>query len=75
VQAQELARRLGAGFIQANWPNALNRPEESRNLGESAVIAADGAILFRLPMDVAGTAVFELGATSYDWIAAGSAVQ
>ena len=29
VQAQALARSLSAYVVQTNWPNALNRTEES----------------------------------------------
>ena len=29
VQAQDLARKISAYVVQTNWPNALNRPEES----------------------------------------------
>lgn len=65
--AQTLARRLGAFVVQANWPNALNRPEESVNTGRSAVIAPSGKLLFRLPQEAPGVAVFELGARAFAW--------
>jgi omega-amidase len=67
VNAQELARALGAYVVQANWPNALNRPEESEHTGASAVIAPSGALLFRLPTQSAGVAVFSLGESNYEW--------
>lgn len=65
--AQALARELGAFVVQANWPNALNRPEQSAGAGRSAVIAPDGELLFRLPQEAAGVAVFELGAREFAW--------
>jgi len=67
VQAQRLAESLGAFVIQANWPNALNRPEESEQTGHSAVIAPTGELLFRLPMQASGVAVFKLGDRTYGW--------
>lgn len=67
VRAQALAKSLGAPMIQANWPNALNRPEESANAGHSAVISDSGELLFLLPREAAGVAVFTLGESSYMW--------
>jgi len=67
AQAQRLAQALGAYVVQANWPNALNRPEESENAGHSAVIAPSGELLFRLPKQAAGLAVFSLGEDGYEW--------
>ena len=67
VQAQELARTLACHLLQANWPQALNRPEESRHTGHSAVIAPDGRLLFRLPEEGLGVGVFELGSADFDW--------
>lgn len=61
-QAQALARATGAHVLQSNWPNALNRPHESAHAGHSAVIAPTGELLFRLPEEGCGLAVFELGA-------------
>jgi omega-amidase len=68
TQAQRLAKSIGAYIVQANWPNALNRPEESEHTGRSAVIAPDGELLFRLPEQAPGVAVFELGARRFDWL-------
>ncbi|MFY7855242.1 MAG: carbon-nitrogen hydrolase family protein [Rubrivivax sp.] len=67
AQAQALARGVGAFVIQTNWPNALNRPEESVNLGLSACIDPEGRLLFRLPQDQSGVGVFDLGASQFDW--------
>lgn len=67
VQAQQRARSSGAHFVQTNWPNALNRPEESAGTGHSAVIAPCGELLFRLPAQASGVALFALGARSFDW--------
>ena len=71
VQAQALAQALRAHVIQANWPNALNRPEESENTGYSAVIAPSGELLFRLPREASGLAVFSLGKRKFEWHAMG----
>jgi omega-amidase len=70
VRAQKMAQDLRAYVIQANWPNALNRPEESRNAGQSAVISPTGELVFRLPMEAPGVAVFTLGERSCEWHAA-----
>jgi predicted amidohydrolase len=67
VQAQALARALSAYVVQTNWPNALNRPEESPGTGQSVCIAPSGDILFRLPEQGFGIAVFDLGACAFDW--------
>lgn len=67
VQAQQLARSLNAHVIQANWPNALNRPQESEHTGHSAVIDPSGELLFRLPRQRSGVAVFALGEPEYEW--------
>lgn len=67
VQAQALARALGAFVVQTNWPNALNRPEESAGSGRSACISPAGELLFRLPEQGFGTAVFTLGDRHFDW--------
>ncbi len=66
-QAQAIARMTGAYVVQSNWPNALNRPEESRHCGHSAVIAPDGELLFRLPEEGLGLAVFDLGDRHFNW--------
>ncbi len=67
VRAQELARESGSYVIQTNWPNALNRPEESRNTGHSACIAPSGELLFRLPREGFGVGIFDLGQATYQW--------
>jgi hypothetical protein len=56
-----------------NWPNALNRPEESADAGASVVIDPQGRILLTLPQAEAGLAVFDLGAESFQWRGAVSA--
>ncbi len=66
-QAQALARATGAYIVQSNWPNALNRPEESALTGHSACIAPDGELLFRLPVQGFGVAVFGLGERHHHW--------
>lgn len=68
-RARALARRCGVHLIQANWPNALNRPDESVNAGHSAVVDPQGRLLFRLPQAAPGLAVFDLGAPNFEWIA------
>ncbi len=67
-QAQAIARACQAHVVQSNWPNALNRPEESAQCGQSAVIAPGGELLFRLPEEGCGLAVFELGTRHFHWI-------
>jgi omega-amidase len=64
---QRLARATGAYVVQTNWPNALNRPEESVDGGESTVAGPDGQILFRLPRQASGVGVFTLGEARFDW--------
>jgi omega-amidase len=66
--AQQLARQSGAYLIQCNWPNSLNTPD-ARYLGESVVISATGELLFKLPRDQAGMAIFILGSDQYTWLA------
>ena len=53
--------------VQTNWPNALNRPEESVEGGSSSVAAPDGELLFRLPSQASGIAVFTLGERAFEW--------
>ncbi len=67
-QAQAIARMTGAYVLQSNWPNALNRPDESHHCGHSAMIAPTGELLFRLPEEGCGLAVFELGDRHYSWL-------
>lgn len=71
-QAQELARQTAAYVVQTNWPNALNRPEESENTGHSACIAPTGELLFRLPKEGRGVGVFNLGDTAFRWHPSGA---
>lgn len=63
---QRLAAATRAHVVQTNWPNALNRPEESADLGGSTVAGPDGELRFRLPRQ-AGVAVFRLGERRFDW--------
>jgi omega-amidase len=72
AQAQELARLTAAYVVQSNWPNALNRPEESENTGHSACIAPTGELLFRLPKEGYGIAVFNLGERVFRWHPSGA---
>lgn len=64
---ERLAAATGAFVVHTNWPNALNRPEESVDGGGSTVASPRGEVLFRLPGQQAGVAVFELGARSFQW--------
>lgn len=64
---QRLARTSGAFVVQTNWPNALNRPEESVEGGESTVAGPDGEVLFRLPRQASGLGVFTLGESRFEW--------
>lgn len=66
-QAMRLAHDSGAWFVQSNWPNALNRPEESAHCGASACIAPDGTPMFQLPEQQSGVAVFTLGERRFRW--------
>ncbi len=64
---QRLAVATRAHVVQTNWPNALNRPEESVEGGGSCVVAPDGELLFRLPSQASGVAVFTLGERCFEW--------
>lgn len=64
---QRLARATGAYVVQTNWPNALNRPEESIDGGGSTVSSPEGEVLFRLPMQASGVGVFTLGDRHFEW--------
>lgn len=64
---QRLAAATRAFVVQTNWPNALNRPEESVDGGGSTVASPDGELLFRLPGQTSGVAVFDLGDRDYEW--------
>ena len=64
---QRLAQATGAYVVQTNWPNALNRPEESVEGGASTVASPDGEVLFRLPGQASGVGIFTLGERHFDW--------
>ena len=64
---QRLAAATRAHVVQTNWPNALNRPEESVDGGGSTVAAPDGALAFRLPDQACGVGVFTLGERHFEW--------
>jgi len=64
---QRLAVATCSHVVQTNWPNALNRPEESVEGGESTVAAPNGEIMFRLPRQASGIGVFNLGERQFEW--------
>lgn len=64
---QRLAVATGAYVVQTNWPNALNRPEESAEGGQSTVASPQGEVMFRLPRQASGVGIFDLGEHHYDW--------
>ena len=64
---QRLAVATGAYVVQTNWPNALNRPEESVEGGESTVAAPNGEVMFRLPRESSGLGIFNLGDRHFEW--------
>jgi omega-amidase len=64
---QRLAVATRAYVVQTNWPNALNRPDESAEGGGSTVASPDGEVLLRLPGQVAGVGVFTLGEQHFEW--------
>lgn len=64
---QRLALATRAYVIQTNWPNALNRPEESAEGGASTVAGPDGQVLFRLPGQASGIGIFTLGERKFEW--------
>jgi predicted amidohydrolase len=64
---QRLARATKAYVVQTNWPNALNRPEESAEGGGSTVASPDGEVLLRLPAQACGVGIFTLGERSFNW--------
>ena len=68
-QAQEMARRLQAYVVQANWPNSLNYPEKSSTAGRSVVVSPSGNIELALPMAESGLGIFNLGENSFVWSA------
>lgn len=63
-----VAVATGATVIQTNWPNALNRPEESRDAGRSGVVSPQGQLLLRLPKEAAGVGLVELGSPEFEWL-------
>ena len=67
ADAQAMARATRSTIVQTNWPNALNRPEESVDGGHSAVISPSGELLFRWPRQQSGVGIFTLGERSFDW--------
>ena len=67
LNIQRLSKATGAYVVHTNWPNALNRPEESSEGGGSTVAGRDGEVLFRLPMRESGVGVFNLGEATFDW--------
>ena len=64
---QRIAKLTGAYVVQTNWPNALNRPEESVEGGGSTVASPQGDVLLRLPMQKPGVGVFTLGERHFEW--------
>lgn len=64
---QRLAAATRAHVVHTNWPNALNRPEESVDGGGSVVANPQGEVLFRLPMQASRVAVFALGDRHFEW--------
>ena len=66
--AIRLAHDLNAWIVQSNWPNALNRPEESALTGASAVIAPDGTLVGQLPVQGFGVGLYLLGDDHLRWV-------
>jgi len=64
---QRLAAATRTFVVQTNWPNALNRPEESVDGGGSTVAGPDGDLMFRLPAEASGLGVFNLGERQFEW--------
>lgn len=64
---QRIAAATRAHVVHTNWPNALNRPDESVDGGGSTVAAPDGTLLLRLPDRAAGIGIFTLGERHFDW--------
>lgn len=64
---QRLAKATSAYVVQTNWPNALNRPEESVEGGGSTVAGPDGDIFFRLPGQASGVGIFTFGERHFEW--------
>jgi len=70
---RRLAAATASTVVHTNWPNALNRPEESVEGGGSTVSGPDGELLLRLPMQQAGIALFMLGERQFEWVPEGCA--
>lgn len=66
-EIQRLAAATRSHIIQTNWPNALNRPEESVEGGHSTVAAPDGQVMLRLPPRASGIGIFALGEREFEW--------
>lgn len=66
--AMQIARSHGCWLVQTNWPNGLNRPEESVDGGRSIVVSPAGERLIELPRQAAGLGVFTLGERRFDWL-------
>lgn len=64
---QRLAAATRSYVVQTNWANALNRPEESVDGGGSVVASPEGKVLLRLPMQVSGIGIFNLGEQHVEW--------
>lgn len=64
---QRLAAATQAFVVQTNWPNALNRPEESTEGGASTVTSPSGEVMLRLPQQAAGVGIFVLGERRFEW--------
>ena len=62
-----IAVATGSYVVQTNWPNVLNRPEESIDAGRSGVVSPAGELLFRLPKEASGVGIFNLGDRSFAW--------
>lgn len=64
---QRLAAATQAHVVHTNWPNALNRPEESTDAGGSVVANPRGELVLRLPMQASGIGLFTLGDRHFEW--------
>lgn len=67
AEIQRLAEATQAFVVHTNWPNALNRPEESADAGGSTVANPAGEVLLRLAMSEPGIGIFNLGERHFDW--------
>lgn len=68
ADAMAMARATGAWIVQANWPDSLNRPEESAGCGGSACVDPEGRLRWRLPMEGLGLGLFALGDDTPRWL-------